>query len=130
MSASKAHQPILDSVAPRFLVGEMEQALACIESLKQRAARVAVRGNREYNPGWHTALDLDNLLVVAEATTRSALARKESRGGHTRSDFPDTDPHWAKVNLVTRQVDGSMSLEQEPLPEAPAELKELLGEAH
>src|SRR5206468_5683126 len=68
---------------------EMEQALACVESLKRRAACVAVRGNREYNPGWHTALDLDNLLVVAEAITRSALARTESRGGHFRDDFPD-----------------------------------------
>jgi len=108
---------------------EMEQALACIDSLKRRAASVAVRGNREYNPGWHTALDLDNLLVVAEAITRSALARKESRGGHFRDDFPDKDPAYGTFNIVVQQnADGQMSLSREALAPMPPELKAVIEE--
>jgi succinate dehydrogenase / fumarate reductase flavoprotein subunit len=108
---------------------EMEQALACIESLKRRAAQVAVRGNREYNPGWHTALDLDNLLVVSEAITRSALARKESRGGHFRDDFPDKDPSFGAFNLVVqRGRDGEMQLSRQAIPPLPAELKAVIEE--
>jgi len=108
---------------------EMEQALACIDSLKRRAASVAVRGNREYNPGWHTALDLDNLLVVAEAITRSALARKESRGGHFRDDFPDKDPAYGTFNFVVQQnADGQMSLSREALAPMPPELKAVIEE--
>ncbi|HEV8237012.1 MAG TPA: FAD-binding protein, partial [Gemmatimonadaceae bacterium] len=108
---------------------EMQQALACIASLKRRAAAVAVRGNREYNPGWHTALDLDNLLVVSEAIARSALARKESRGGHFRDDFPDKDPSFGTFNLVVRQErDGEMRLSEEPIPPMPPELKAVIEE--
>jgi succinate dehydrogenase / fumarate reductase flavoprotein subunit len=108
---------------------EMEQALACIESLRRRAANVAVRGNREYNPGWHTALDLDNLLVVSEAITRSALARKESRGGHFRDDFPDKDPAYGTFNFVVQQDgDGQMRLSREALAPMPAELKAVIEE--
>ena len=65
-----------------------------------------VPGNREYNPGWHTALDLPNLLTVSEAITRCALERKESRGAHFREDFPDKDPAWGKMNLVVRKGQG------------------------
>jgi succinate dehydrogenase / fumarate reductase flavoprotein subunit len=108
---------------------EMEQALACIESLKRRADQVAVRGNREYNPGWHTALDLQNLLTVAEAITRSALERKESRGGHFREDFPDKDPAHGNFNLVLEKGrDGDMELSKEPIPRMPAELKAIIEE--
>jgi succinate dehydrogenase / fumarate reductase flavoprotein subunit len=108
---------------------EMEQALACIESLRRRAAQVAVRGNREYNPGWHTALDLDNLLVVSEAITRSALARQESRGGHFREDFPDKDPSFGTFNLVVqRDADGAMRLSRQTIPPMPAELKAVIEE--
>jgi succinate dehydrogenase / fumarate reductase flavoprotein subunit len=108
---------------------EMEQALACIESLKRRAANVAVRGNREYNPGWHTALDLDNLLVVAEAIARSALARKESRGGHFRDDFPDKDPSFGTFNLVVQgERNGEMRLSRETIPPMPQELKAVIEE--
>jgi len=108
---------------------EMEQALACIESLKRRAASVAVRGNREYNPGWHTALDLDNLLVVSEAIARSAIARKESRGGHFRDDFPDKDPAYGTFNLVVQQdAGGQMRLSREPLPPMPPELRAVIEE--
>jgi succinate dehydrogenase / fumarate reductase flavoprotein subunit len=108
---------------------EIEQALACIDSLKRRAANVTVRGNREYNPGWHTALDLDNLLVVAEAIARSALARKESRGGHFRDDYPDKDPAYGTFNFTTQQeADGSMRLSREPIPPMPQELRAVIEE--
>jgi succinate dehydrogenase / fumarate reductase flavoprotein subunit len=106
---------------------ELQQALEEIERLRQRVARVRVEGNRYFNPGWHMALDLQAMLTVSEAITRSALARKESRGGHTRSDFPDTDAHLGKVNLVTRRRDGALSLAEEPLPVRPDDLKELVS---
>jgi succinate dehydrogenase / fumarate reductase, flavoprotein subunit len=108
---------------------EMEEALACIESLKGRAERVAVHGNREYNPGWHTALDLPNLLTVAEAIARSALERKESRGGHFREDFPDKDPAYGAFNLVVRRAgDGEMQMSRAPIPPMPDELKAVIEE--
>jgi succinate dehydrogenase / fumarate reductase flavoprotein subunit len=106
---------------------ELVQALDEIDKLKERTGNVRVEGNRYFNPGWHMALDLHTMLMVSEAITRSALARKESRGGHTRSDYPDLDPHFATINLVTRRdPDGGMALTEEPLPAVPAELKELL----
>ena len=87
--------------------GEMQEALLGIEALRERAKHVRVAGNREYNPGWHTALDLDNLLTVSEAIARCAIERKESRGGHFRDDYPEKDPAAAKFNLVTsRGADG------------------------
>jgi succinate dehydrogenase / fumarate reductase flavoprotein subunit len=107
---------------------ELEQALEEIERLKQRAASVRVDGNRYFNPGWHMALDLQTMLSVSEAITRSALARKESRGGHTRSDYPGVDPHFAKVNLVTRRDGSAMTLAEEPLPTLPDDLKQLVEE--
>ena len=108
---------------------EMERALGEIESLKQRADRVVVPGNREFNPGWHTALDLRHLLIVSEAITRSALARKESRGGHFRDDFPEKDAAFAGFNHVTRTgADGTMQLTREPIPAMPAELAAIIKE--
>jgi succinate dehydrogenase / fumarate reductase flavoprotein subunit len=108
---------------------EMQEALTCIQSLKQRSSRAAVRGNREYNPGWHTALDLPNLLTVSEAIARSALARKESRGGHFREDFPDKDPAFAAFNhVVRRSSDGEMQLSREPIPSMPAHLSAIVEE--
>jgi succinate dehydrogenase / fumarate reductase flavoprotein subunit len=108
---------------------EMERALGELEALKQRAERVAVPGNREFNPGWHTALDLRHLLIVSEAITRSALARKESRGGHFRDDNPDKDPAYATFNFVTRAgPDGSMRVEREPIPALPDELAAIIKE--
>ncbi len=82
---------------------EMLQAIEKLKELSALAAKIAVPGNREYNPGWHTALDLRNLLTVSEAVVLSALARKESRGGHFRDDYPDKDPEASKYNLVLRQ---------------------------
>ncbi len=110
---------------------ELEEALEEIERLRQRIMRARVEGNRYFNPGWHMALDMQTMLTVSEAITRAALARTESRGGHTRSDFPDTDPHFARVNLVVRRGDQErMKLSEEQLPPLPAELAELLKEGH
>jgi len=94
------------------------------------AQKVRVEGNRYFNPGWHMALDLQTMLTVSEAITRSALMREESRGGHTRSDYPGTDPHFAKVNLVVRRDGRQMTLAEEPLPVMPDELKELAEGDH
>jgi succinate dehydrogenase / fumarate reductase flavoprotein subunit len=108
---------------------EMERALEGLGKLWQRAARAGVTGHREYNPGWHTALDLTHLLTVSEAITRSALDRRESRGAHFRDDFPDKDPAFAKVSIVLRkQPDGGMHLRRETLAELPAELKQIIEE--
>ena len=109
--------------------GEMQQALENLGKMKDRAEHVAVYGHREYNPGWHTALDLKHLLTIAEATTRAALERKESRGGHFREDFPDKSAEDAKMNIVIRKgADGSMQLRREPIPPLPEELKQVVEE--
>ncbi len=108
---------------------EMEQALEKIAQLKKRAQRVAVTGHREFNPGWHTALDLANLFTVAEAVTRSALLREESRGAQFRKDFTSKDPEWGKANIATSQgPDGQMKVERIPIPEMPAELNAIIEE--
>jgi succinate dehydrogenase / fumarate reductase flavoprotein subunit len=108
---------------------EMAKALAQISALAARAAQVAVTGNREYNPGWHTALDLGNLLTVAEAITRSAIERRESRGGHFRDDFPDKDPGSATFNITVRKgPDGRMELRREPIRPTPDTLKQVIAE--
>jgi succinate dehydrogenase / fumarate reductase flavoprotein subunit len=108
---------------------EMLKALEGLAALRDRARHARVTGNREYNPGWHTALDLHNLLTVSEAITRCGLARKESRGGHFRDDFPSKVERFGKVNLVVRKgPDGRMQLEEVPIPEMPAELKQIIQE--
>jgi succinate dehydrogenase / fumarate reductase flavoprotein subunit len=104
---------------------ELKQALSRLEELRARAGRVRVEGNRHFNPGWHLALDLYSMLSVAESVTVSALARQESRGGHTRSDYPNTDPKLGRVNLVTRRALGEIKLVEEPLPEMPDDVKDL-----
>jgi succinate dehydrogenase / fumarate reductase flavoprotein subunit len=107
---------------------ELQQALAEIEKLKQRLKQVSVEGHRQYNPGWHLALDLHSMLSVSEAVTMGALERKESRGGHTRDDYPNADAKFGKVNIVIRKKNGAWSLNQEPLPEMPDDLKVLFEE--
>jgi succinate dehydrogenase / fumarate reductase flavoprotein subunit len=108
---------------------EMSHALAAIGDLRARAAKAGVTGNRDYNPGWHTAIDLHNLLDVAEAITRSALERRESRGGHFREDFPSKDAEWGRWNVsVKRGADGAMRLARTAIPELPSELARILRE--
>ena len=108
---------------------EMEQALDRLATLNERARGVGVRGNREYNPGWHTALDLKHLLTVSEAITRSAMERKESRGGHFRDDFPQKDPAYATFNFTVRKgPDGEMRIAREPIPPLPDHLKAVIEE--
>jgi succinate dehydrogenase / fumarate reductase, flavoprotein subunit len=109
---------------------ELENALAEIEKLKERAAKLTVEGNRQYNPGWHLALDLQNMLLVSECIAKAALERKESRGGHTRDDYPMTDPEWGAKNIVLRLQDGEVDLSTQPLPDMPDELKVLFEEQH
>ena len=95
-----------------------------------RAAVSRVTGHREYNPGWHTALDLRNLLTVSEAITRCAIERKESRGGHFREDYPEKAAEFGKINIVVQQgaPTASMELRRVPIPEMPAELKQVIEE--
>jgi succinate dehydrogenase / fumarate reductase flavoprotein subunit len=108
---------------------EMARALDGIGKLSERAGRVAVYGHREYNPGWHTAIDLKNLMTVSEAITRSAIERKESRGGHFREDFPNKDAAAGKVNVVVKKnPDGTMNVRRETIPDMPAELKQVIEE--
>ncbi|HET7771759.1 MAG TPA: fumarate reductase/succinate dehydrogenase flavoprotein subunit [Chloroflexota bacterium] len=110
---------------------ELNEALGVLQQLKTRLKNVTVHGNRQFNPGWHLALDLHTMLTVSVAATRSALLRKESRGGHTREDYPSADAEWGKVNVVTRRrADGELEMETEPLAEMPAELKSLFEEKH
>ncbi|HEV8642480.1 MAG TPA: fumarate reductase/succinate dehydrogenase flavoprotein subunit [Methylomirabilota bacterium] len=107
---------------------ELRHALRKIEALKDRAKKVRIGGGRTYNPGWHTALDLQSLLTVAECVTLAAIERTESRGSHTRDDYPKTDAEWGKANVVVRQKNGTIQFTREPLPEMPAELRGLLEE--
>jgi succinate dehydrogenase / fumarate reductase flavoprotein subunit len=109
--------------------GEMRQALDCIGQLRARAERAGIPGNRQYNNGWHTAMDLRNLLDVSEAITRAALLRKESRGAQFREDYPDKDPEWGKFNIAVRDGgDGEMVVEKRPVPPMPDDLRKIIEE--
>jgi succinate dehydrogenase / fumarate reductase flavoprotein subunit len=109
---------------------ELERAIVEIEALKARAQHMTVEGHRQYNPGWHLAIDLRNLLLVAESVAKAALARKESRGGHTRNDYPGPDPVWGSKNLVVRlnEARTGVDLTEQPLPVMPDELKKFFEE--
>jgi succinate dehydrogenase / fumarate reductase flavoprotein subunit len=106
----------------------LETALTELDKLKGRARKVGVTGSREYNPGWHTALDLSCLLVVSEATARAALERTESRGGHTRSDYPDSDEKQAREQIVIKKEGDRMTVRREAQPPLPADLMALIKE--
>jgi succinate dehydrogenase / fumarate reductase flavoprotein subunit len=106
----------------------LQTALTELEKLKGRARNVGVTGSREYNPGWHTAIDLHSLLIVSEATARAALERTESRGGHTRSDFPGSDDKQARELIVIKKEGDRMVVRREAQPPLPGELAKLIKE--
>jgi succinate dehydrogenase / fumarate reductase flavoprotein subunit len=123
-------QQVMQNLVGIFRTEEdLQKALSELESLKQRAKRLRVEGSRLFNPGWHLSRDLKSMLMVSEAVARSAIARKESRGAHSRLDYPNLDDNvWGKQNnLITREGD-SMKLQQVPTREMPEELKQLLAE--
>ena len=108
---------------------EMQRALEVIAQFNARAANVGIAGNREYNNGWHTAIDIGNMLIVSEAVTRSALLRKESRGAQFREDFPSKDAEWGKYNIIIgRRADGEMQVEKRAITPVPDELKKVIEE--
>jgi succinate dehydrogenase / fumarate reductase flavoprotein subunit len=108
---------------------EMQEALVKIAKLRERRERSSVTGNVDFNPGWHTSMDLHNMLNVSEAITLAAIERKESRGGHFREDYEAKEPEFAKFNItLKKQDDGSMKLTRVPIPEMPAELKAVIEE--
>src|SRR3954464_2986208 len=119
----------------QFLVGifrveeDLKKALADLAKLKERAAKVSVEGSRMFNPGWHLAFDLRNMLIVSEAVTMAALARRESRGAHSRIDCPETDERCGRENHTIKEVSGTMTLTTVPKPPIPAELQAVLDEA-
>jgi succinate dehydrogenase / fumarate reductase, flavoprotein subunit len=114
---------------------ELEEALGKLEEFKDRTSKLSVKGGKSYNPGWNLATDLPSMVTTSIAVAQGALNRKESRGGHTREDYPGPDAEMGKVNFVQRQTAdhgylGPISINPEPLPEMPAELRALLEEAH
>jgi succinate dehydrogenase / fumarate reductase flavoprotein subunit len=129
----KVQQDLQDTM--QALVGivrteaEMQEALVKIKALKERGTRIGVEGHREYHSGWHTAIDVRNLLDVSETITRSAIDRKESRGGHFREDYPDKDPKFATFNVITRRAaDGSVQVSHLPIPPIPDHLQQVIEE--
>lgn len=108
--------------------GDLNEALKKIAEFKGRAARVHVDGSRLFNPGWHLARDLQSMLTATEAVTRCALARRESRGAHSRIDFPDYDPEWGKKNNIIVKEGSEMKLRERSVPQIPEEMKQLLTE--
>jgi succinate dehydrogenase / fumarate reductase flavoprotein subunit len=126
------HQDLQDTM--QALVGifrneaDMQKALVEIGKLKERAAHTKVEGSRLFNPGWHLAFDLQSMLAVAEAVTQSALARRESRGGHARIDFPNYDPVWEKKHNIIVKKGSEMTRHEWPSPEIPEELQKVLAE--
>src|SRR5690606_7992403 len=110
---------------------ELEEALGRLVELKERIRKVGATGGRRYNPAWHLALDLRNMVVVSECTAKAALEREESRGGHTREDFPTMDPQWRRINLVCSldSPDGGVRLTREPVPAMRPELLALFDRA-
>jgi succinate dehydrogenase / fumarate reductase flavoprotein subunit len=122
-------QEVMQNLVGIFRTREdLQRALEEIEKLKEREARVSVEGSRLFNPGWHLALDLKCMIIVSEAVARSALVREESRGAHSRIDFPNLDPQHGTYNNIIRREGSTMTLRQQPLPEMPNELKQIVAD--
>jgi succinate dehydrogenase / fumarate reductase flavoprotein subunit len=129
-SPYEVHRDLQETMQTRVGIFRTEEDLRVglteLGRLKERAARVRVEGSRLFNPGWHLAHDLHSMLTVTEAVTLSALERKESRGAHSRLDYPDYDAAWGKQNNIIARDGDAMRLRQSPTPEMPDELKQLL----
>jgi succinate dehydrogenase / fumarate reductase, flavoprotein subunit len=122
-------QDVMQNLVGIFRTKEdLTRALGELEKLKARAELMSVEGSRMFNPGWHLAQDLKSMLTVSEAVTRSALAREESRGAHSRIDYPNLDTNWGTKNNVITRDGGAMKLQQRPVAEMPADLKQLVAE--
>ena len=122
-------QTVMQNLVGIFRVREdMERALVELAKLKERAAHASIEGSRMFNPGWHMAIELKSMLTVSEAVARSALVREESRGAHSRIDFPELGPDWGTKNNIVWRDRNAMGLRQQLLPELPAELKQVLAE--
>ena len=119
-------QQMMNDLVGIIRVGaEMREAIEKLELMKERAKHVSVSGDTKFNPGWHIALDLMNMLLVSEAVAKSAMEREESRGGHTRDDFPTMDPKWRAIHVITSWDGSKVSTERQTLPSLPKELDEL-----
>ena len=122
-------QTVMQNLVGIFRVREdMEKALAELAKLKERADHTSVQGSRMFNPGWHMSLELKSMLTVSEAVARSALVREESRGAHSRIDFPELSADWGTKNNIVWRDGSAMGLRQDKLPVMPAELKQVLAE--
>jgi succinate dehydrogenase / fumarate reductase flavoprotein subunit len=120
-------QETMQSLVGIFRVEEdLQAALREIGRLRDETARVRVTGSREFNPGWHLAIDLQAMLTCSEAVTRSALVRRESRGAHSRLDFTKTEPEFGTKNTFVKKDGQAMAVGQSPLPEMPAELRAIV----
>jgi succinate dehydrogenase / fumarate reductase flavoprotein subunit len=121
-------QDVMDEGAQMLRQEEgLEWAIEQLEDLAEQAEQVSVDGSTSYNPGWHRAVHLPNMILTAQAVARAALMREESRGAHLRTDFPDYDDEtWGDVNIVIRNEDDDMELVTEPAPERPEEIQEII----
>ncbi len=126
--AKQTAAPAIDDAQIDDATREMLEGLSEIAKLKQRAAQVHVDGSRLFNPGWHLARDLKSMLAVSEAVALSALERKESRGAHSRIDFPNYDEKWSKLNNIIARDGETMRLNQMPIGEMPSDLRAILEE--
>ena len=128
----KIHRELQESM--QSLIGifrteeDLKKGIGKSEELKHRTEKVAATGDRAYNPGWHLVGDLKSLLIVSDAVARAALTRKESRGAHSRLDYPNLDEKLGKLNVAVAEKNGAMNISTSPVPETPEELKKLLAE--
>jgi succinate dehydrogenase / fumarate reductase, flavoprotein subunit len=122
-------QTVMQSLVGIYRTAEdLERALSELQMLKARAAAASVEGSRMFNPGWHLSRDLHSMLVVSEAVTKSAIARAESRGAHSRIDFPELDAAWGQKHNIIVNENGAMARRESPIPPLPADLQEILGQ--